>query len=218
MCCLLSCLWIDGSCNKICWCNQTEITIGRDSEKTPLFFLTNNYDWKKTVLLEGKGGIPFRLVDLIATQQPSNIAMIHEVGQWQWHFKDNTSKVCSHVEDKKSTERKNMGTKSVKPKETRLLFVALLYIFAMFLKQKNWENKTKKQRYLSDSCDPNKFQQIPWRTNRSLTGLSLDIQIPGEDRYRWLFTSKHLLRFGFLGVPNSHLLPHQVRTREFWNV
>ena len=91
--------------------------------------------------MEGKGGIPFRFVDLIATQQPSNIAMIHEVGQWQWHFKDNTSKVCSHVEDKKSTERKNMGTKSVKPKETRLLFVALLYIFAMFLKQKNWEKK-----------------------------------------------------------------------------
>lgn len=45
MCCLLFCLWIDGSCNKICWCNQTEITIGRDSEKTPLFFfLTKNYD------------------------------------------------------------------------------------------------------------------------------------------------------------------------------
>ena len=63
------------------------------------------------VLKDGKGGIPFRLVDVIATQQPSNIAMIHEVGQWQWHFKDNTSKVCSHVQDKKINWKKKYGNK-----------------------------------------------------------------------------------------------------------
>ena len=41
-----------------------------------------------------------------------------------------------------------MGTKSVKPKETRLLLVALLNIFAMFLKQKKW-NKQQRNNFLT---------------------------------------------------------------------